>query len=76
MINCATYLQKYSPLGVDRQVPPFLHGDGEQDTKPEMDKNILTYEKVMQIKIAGSTPDTLCRKGSGHKKMRQKKITR
>lgn len=47
----ATYLQKYSPLGVDRQVPPFLHGDGEQDTKPEKDK--LSYEKVIQIKIYG-----------------------
>lgn len=31
-----TYLQKYSPRGDERQVPPFLHGDGEHDTKPEI----------------------------------------
>lgn len=40
LINNNTYLQKYSPLGVDRQVPPFLHGEGEHETKPEEEENI------------------------------------
>lgn len=30
----ATHLQKDSGLGVDTQAPPFLHGLGEQDTRP------------------------------------------
>lgn len=37
-----TYLQKESPLGFETQIPPFLHGLGEQETKPRK-KNTFQF---------------------------------
>jgi hypothetical protein len=43
-------LQKYSPRGVERQVPPFLQGEGEQDTKPENKNNTINIVPIIYNK--------------------------
>lgn len=41
-----TYLQNESPFSDCTQIPPFLHGLGEHETKPETIIEHLKYLKI------------------------------
>lgn len=48
--NCvSTYLQKESPLGLETQMPPFLHGLGEHETKPKTEISASVGSFILYI---------------------------